>query len=265
MNSIFLNPGAETNLSAAARQRFESCEGKPLLLANWDRALFMHFEVPVELLQPQVPFDLDLFEGRAFVSLVAFTMRGMRLAFGGRATQWMSAPFGQQRFLNVRTYVRHADEQGIYFLAEWISTGICVPFGRVTYGLPYRWGRLEFDHRPERGPLKGRVAARHGGGVLDYTAHLGAAPSFAVAEEGSLNHFLVERYSAFTQHRRQCRQFRIWHEAWPLRDADPEWSDDSLLRQEFSWWTDARLTGANYSPGVSDIWLGRPRGVTSDE
>ena len=47
-------------------------------------ALFIHFEVDAERLQRDVPFPLDLRDGKAYVSLVAFTMRAMRFRFGGK-------------------------------------------------------------------------------------------------------------------------------------------------------------------------------------
>ena len=73
---IAIEPDVEENQvpGASARRRFIASEGRPLLVADWERALFMHFEVPREVLQRHVPFELDLFEGRAFVSLVAVTM-----------------------------------------------------------------------------------------------------------------------------------------------------------------------------------------------
>jgi len=67
------NPSA----SAIARQRILSHRGEPLLLADWMRVLMMHFEVDAEQLQRDVPYRLDLYEGRAFVTLVAFTMENM--------------------------------------------------------------------------------------------------------------------------------------------------------------------------------------------
>jgi len=38
------------------------------------RVLMMHFEVDAKALQRDVPYELDLHHGRAFVTLVAFTM-----------------------------------------------------------------------------------------------------------------------------------------------------------------------------------------------
>ncbi len=60
--------------------------GEPLFLADWDRTLMLHYEIAPELLQPFVPFELDLWNGRAHVSLVAFTMRGLRPRRGGWIT-----------------------------------------------------------------------------------------------------------------------------------------------------------------------------------
>jgi uncharacterized protein YqjF (DUF2071 family) len=170
----------------------------------------------------------------------------------------------------VRTYVRHHGEAGIHFIAEWISNGFCVPFGPVTYGLPYRWGRLDFEHSHESGEVRGRVKARRGDGVLEYSARLpggqlefleeGGRPVGAPGlQGGSLDEFLIERYAAFTQHGEHRRLFRIWHEPWRAARVEVELGVDSLLRGLFPWWQEARLAGANYSPGCFNIWMGRPR------
>ena len=45
--------------------------GEPLFLAAWDRAVFIHYEADPSLLQRQIPFELDLPDGRTFVSIVA--------------------------------------------------------------------------------------------------------------------------------------------------------------------------------------------------
>src|SRR3569833_3455611 len=94
-------------LGAAARQRLLSIKGEPLLLADWLRPVFIHYEVPTALLQRDVPFELDLRHGKAYVSLVAFTMRRMRPFRGRVLTAWLLKPIANNDFLHVRTYVRH--------------------------------------------------------------------------------------------------------------------------------------------------------------
>ena len=72
--------------------RLLSRPGEPLFLAGWEHVQFIHFEVDAAQLQRDVPFPLDLRDGNACVSLVAFTMRGMRFRFGGQDCHGCSNP-----------------------------------------------------------------------------------------------------------------------------------------------------------------------------
>src|SRR5262249_2812710 len=72
-------------LSDLARQRLLSLKGDPFLCADWQRVLFLHYVIDREALRPHVPepFELELHEGQACVSLVALTMRHFRPARTG--------------------------------------------------------------------------------------------------------------------------------------------------------------------------------------
>jgi uncharacterized protein YqjF (DUF2071 family) len=153
MNAIELARERTGGINEAARSRILSRKGEPLFLADWDHVVFIHYEVAPEILQPEVPFQLDLCDGKAYLSLVAFTMRRMRPRFGGRFTEWLFGPIATHEFLNVRTYVRHNGEPGIYFLAEWLANLLSVPLGPPTFGLPYRFGKIKYSHNFECGSL----------------------------------------------------------------------------------------------------------------
>jgi hypothetical protein len=227
------------------------------MLADWLRALFIHYEVEPSVLQPAVPFALDLLEGRAFVSVVAFTMERLRPGIGGRLSQWLFRPLATTRFLNVRTYVRHDNEAGIYFIAEFISNALAVPLGPITYGLPYRLGRLRFAHTLcADGPGTGgaRVVARG----RCFEAHWRGRQPFTPCEPGSLDEFLLERYTAFTAGRARLRQFRIWHEPWQQTPVAVEILDARLLNQTWPWFRHVRVAGAHFSPGATDVWMSGP-------
>src|ERR1043166_5129237 len=103
--------------------------GEPLFVADWDRVLMIHFAVDAKRLQHDVPFELDLRDGLAFVWLVAFTMRGMRPGLGGCLPSWMFRPIATHDLLNGRTYVRTGGEAGIHFLAEWVSSRLALALG----------------------------------------------------------------------------------------------------------------------------------------
>src|SRR6266404_7917790 len=100
------NALARFTASEAARRRLLSVPGEPMFIADWDRSLMIHYEVDGVALQRKVPFELDLWNGRAFVSLVVFTLCGMCPRLGGRVTALLLKPIATHEFLNVRTYVR---------------------------------------------------------------------------------------------------------------------------------------------------------------
>jgi uncharacterized protein YqjF (DUF2071 family) len=245
--------------SIAAKSRILSRRGEPLLIADWDRALMMHFEVDADQLQSAVPFQLDLWEGtRAFVSLVAFTMRGMRLHAGGRVGAWLLKPLATHAFLNVRTYVMQGQERGIHFLAEWLPNPLAVVLGPITFGLPYRLARLDYNHQHESGLVRGAVKDVRSGSLLNYTARVDEDACFTPCPAGSLDEWLMERYTAFNAAHGCRRFFRVWHEPWPQFTAEARLDDWSLLTESWPFFHDARFVGANYSPGVRGVWMGRP-------
>jgi len=49
------------------RQRMLADEPGPLLVADWRRAVFVHFRVSATALRPRVPYDLDTHDGDAWV------------------------------------------------------------------------------------------------------------------------------------------------------------------------------------------------------
>jgi uncharacterized protein YqjF (DUF2071 family) len=247
--------------SEAARERISQVRGNPLFVCDWLRAVFIHYEVDAEALQREVSFELDLREGRAYVSLVAFTMRNMRPRFGGRLAAMLFKPIATHGFLNVRAYVKQGGEAGIYFLAEWLPNRLSVSLGPGIFGLPYRLGVLEYRHEHEKGKLEGAVSAPGSLQRLQYAAEINPREVFQPCEAGSLDEFLMERYTAFTARGDWRRKFRIWHPPWPQAAIEVEMRNDSLLVESWGWFRDARRAGANYSPGFTDVWMGRPQGV----
>lgn len=243
-------------LSEEGKARLLSRRGEPLFLAGWERALFIHFEVDAEALQRDVPFQLDRHDGNAYVSLVAFTMRDMRFRFGGKALSFLLKPMATHHFLNVRTYVKHGSERGIFFITEWLSNWLSVQLGPLLYGLPYHFAKINYAHAHEEKCLRGEVASPDQNARFCYEARLSADKDFTPCENGSRAEFFLERYTAFTARRLRRRFFRIWHPPWPQLPVTVSIKDDSLLKRCWPWFSNARLVGANYSPGFSDVWMG---------
>jgi len=237
----------------------------PLFLGDWVCVLFIHYEVDAEVLQREVPFELDLWNGRALVSLVAFTMRRLRPGFGGWLGEILFKPISTTRFLNVRAYVRHQNEPGIYFIAEFLSNRLCVPLGPLTFGLPYQAGKLSYRQDGETGVIEGRVRGARDQRRLSFQATPPSPAEFQLCRPGSLDAFLLERYTAFTRCGNRRRLFRIRHQPWAQTRIGIGVQDDGLLTTTGKWASGARLAGANFSPGVRDVRMGRPRRIHKPE
>lgn len=246
------------DLCETAHERFTVKEGRPLFLCDWARALFIHYEVDADALQREVPYALDLHEGKAYVSLVAFTMENLRPERGGRFGRWAFTPIAAHSFMNVRTYVKHRGETGIYFLLEWVPNRLSVLLGPATFGLPYRFGRLDYRNHHDTGNVDGCVSVDRCGATLSYRAETPAGAHYAPCERGTASEFLLERYTAFTSDSGTKLLFRVWHKPWPQIAVDAQVDDESLLAETFGWFGQARRAGANYSTGVEDVWIGFP-------
>ncbi len=241
--------------SDLARRRLDE-DGGAALAADWTPAVFIHYAVDPDALRPLVPFPLDLHDGRAYVSVVAFVQHDLRPTVGGRLAALLSKPLATHPFCNVRTYVVVDGEPGIYFLAEWIPNRLAALLGPPLYGLPYRLGTLRYDIS-DANDLSGDVEAND---VLRFRFRASGEP-FATNEPAAsdgLTEFLIERYTAFTMRGRTPLRFRIWHEPWPHVPVEVEVDDDSLLDATGDWRRHACLICGHHSAGVRDVLIGRP-------
>ena len=223
----------------------------------------IHFEVNAATLQRDVPFELDLWNGKAFVSLVAFTMLNMRPHRGGKLAALLFRPIATHNFLNVRTYVRQGDVCGIHFMAEWLTNRLAVLLGPSTFGLPYHYGHISYQGDLKKGCISGRIVDPNNRTALTFDARLTNATAFQPCIAGSLDEWLMERYVAFNSANRIKRFFRVWHPAWPQRPAEARLGEKSLLTSNWPWFNQALLVGANFSPGFDTVWMSRPYQIPS--
>src|SRR5262245_19798563 len=229
----------------------------PLFLADWLWPVFIHFRVDPGNLQRHVPFELDLFDGDADVSLVSCPQARLRPARLGRVGQMLSTPLACHEFLNLRTYVRHQGEPGIYFLAEWIPKYLAAMLGPRLYGLPYRLGRLNYRCQHAMECFSGAVSA--GGLHFAYQGGWQRQAGFAQAARGSVAEFLVERYIAWTHRLNVSRRFDVAHQPWAIAPADVHISQRSLLHRFAPWIGDTPVACAHLSPGTTGVRISAPR------
>jgi uncharacterized protein len=121
--------------------------------------------------------------------------------------------------------------------------------------LPYQFGKIEYRNDFEH-ECRGRVETNDGS--FRYCATL--TDELASCAPETLDEFLLERYTAFTQSGNRRRFFRIWHEPWQQGSAKLQIAIDDLIRATGCWRRHAHCIDANYSPGVK-VWMGWPHNI----
>jgi uncharacterized protein YqjF (DUF2071 family) len=191
-----------------------------VMAQSWVDLLFAHWRVPPELLRPAVPPQLELqtFDGQAWIGVTPFEVRNLRL----RPTPplpWLST-FAE---INVRTYVTFAGKPGIFFFSLDAASRPAVAAARRFYRLPY----FEADMSIQRDTHGLRYhSQRRSGRSAPAAAFQGtyrARGRVNAPAEGTLEHWLIERYCLYTlDDQQQVLRGDIHHPPWPLQPAEAD-------------------------------------------
>jgi uncharacterized protein len=202
---------------------------------KWRDLLFLHWAVDAEGLRRHVPaeLDLDLFEGSAYVGLVFFTMTGVRPV--GLPPVWGLSSFHET---NLRTYVRLGNrDPGVWFFNLEAANSIAVLLARALFHLPYHRSRMFLEQEPtehqETLGLKTMMYAgvRQWPGPIpaSYCTRASVGGPTWVAEPGTLDHFLIERYILYSRKNDRLFQGRVHHLPYPVQSANIDYIHETLL------------------------------------
>ena len=193
---------------------------RPWLLAQtWRHLLFMHWPLAPSALRPLLPRDLELetFDGEAWLGIVPFEMAWVR----PRALP----PIPGLSFfpeLNVRTYVRHGDAPGVWFLSLDAASRIAVRVARRLYHLPYFDASMRLRRDGERVTYRS-VRTHAGAPSADFDATWCPSGDPMRGKPGGLEHFLTERYCLYAADADgRIHRGDIHHAPWTIRPAEAE-------------------------------------------
>jgi uncharacterized protein len=188
--------------------------GMPMMYQVWHRLLFLHWRVSAEALRGVVPrwLTIDTYDGEGWIGITPFTMTGVRPVV-------LPALPGISRTheLNVRTYVHYEGVPGVWFFSLDASNPLAVLGARLGFNLPYHVARMRFETRGEQVAFGSTRVG--GGGAIDFQAEWTRGGALGVAEPGSLEFFLTERYCLYAVRRGSLLRSRIHHSPWELREA----------------------------------------------
>jgi len=193
---------------------------------KWRELLFLHWPVEAAQVQASLPpgLTVDCYEGQAWLGLVPFRMRAIRPRF-------LPVVPHLSYFLetNVRTYVRDGQGRpGVWFYSLDANRRIAVWAARRFFSLPYFAARMHCEISAE-GWVDYRTA-RHATEQASRFRYRGQG-AIRQAEEGSLEHFLVERYRLFVWKAQQqvLLTGEVEHQPYPVQDAERSDFDPALL------------------------------------
>lgn len=193
---------------------------------SWHDLLFAHWPLPVAALRAAVPEQLpiDTFDGRAWVGVVPFRVRGLR-------ARWLPAIRGLSDFpeLNVRTYVTLDGKPGVYFFSLDAASPLAVLGARTAFHLNYFNALMSMVRGPDGIAYLSRRTDRRGQ-PADFSARYRPDGKGVRAQPGTLEHFLVERYCLYAVSA-AARVYRldIHHAPWLLQPAQAQLDAKMLL------------------------------------
>ncbi len=193
---------------------------------TWKNLLFAHYPISPDILRPLVPscFELDTFQGSAWVSVVPFTMSKIRMRYLSKLP--LTADFAE---LNVRTYVRFANKPGVYFFSLDANSKLAVMTGNQFYHLPYYHADMSIHQKGEWTHYASkRTDPRVNSGL--FSGQYRPIGDVFKAEPGTIEHWLTERYILYVTNRNYVYEGNILHQPWPLQQASLVVKENSVAQ-----------------------------------
>lgn len=204
---------------------------------EWNRVVFLHWQLPVSELAAFVPdeLEIDTIDGMAWVSVVVFDMNNIRPR--NLPAVSMVSDFFE---VNVRTYIKREGKTGVYFLSIEGSKKLSCYLARKISGLPYRYEKMTRSSQHfklESASTCNKLNMSYG--VRD-----------EVCDKTPLDIWLTERYALFQDVAGKIKSFDIHHIEWPVHKL-------YLKNLELSYPLFSFLNRApdlvHYSPGVAVV------------
>lgn len=190
---------------------------RAILRQEWHDIVWCHWPIDPAQVQSLLPEGLTphLFDGRAWVGLIPFSMRDLRLA-GPLGPLSRLARVGNFGEVNVRTYVQGPDgKTGVWFCTLDADQWLSVRVANIAFGLPYRYASTEL--RRDGDTVTWRSQRRGDGARSELVVQPSGIESEAAAV--GLEAFLVERYALYTQAFGRLWRGELSHEPWRVRPA----------------------------------------------
>ena len=183
-----------------------NCPAKPwTIYQEWNKAIFLHWEVDAEVIQAMLPkaLDVDTINGKAWVSIVAFDMNNVKLR------HLPKPPYiSDFQEINIRTYVVCKGKPSVYFFSMEANNKLSCKLIKQISKFPYRFSemnRSETSYTSKNDNLKESFK-------VEYTLD----DALVVKDETDL--WLTERYAVFQDYKNKIIEYDVHHIPWPMQN-----------------------------------------------
>lgn len=213
---------------------------------EWNNAIFLHWEVDESELRKFVPseIELDLFNGRPWVSLVAFTMERIRphyLPF--------FPPVSDFDEINIRTYVKYNGKPGVFFLSIEGGTLLSCKIAKGISDLPYRYS----DMNRTKKSFYSKNNMFNDLFEIEYTV------GKSLQNKKDIDLWLTERYALYQNTKTHINGYQIHHIEWDLDNVDIH--SINLNYSRFDKLLSKKPNKTAYSKGVQVIAWGKEKHI----
>ena len=224
---------------------------RKFLTAEWRDLIMANYEVEPSLLDEYIPpgTDLDLYDGRCFISVVGFMFIDTRVL-------GFLIPFHINfEEINLRFYVRRTLEsevrQAVTFIREIVPLPMVSLVARSVYGEPYETWKMKHTACDERVEYEW---SKHG---VENKLGASVGQDLGVPPPESLEHFIIEHYWGYTRRSgSRTDEYLVEHPPWPLsevRDAEVKVDFGRTYGSKFAFLTDTKPYSVLFSRGSEII------------
>jgi len=188
---------------------------KVFLRAAWNNLVMANYEVAPSLLKPYLPkgTELDLFEGKCYVSLVAFMFNNTRVL-------GMKIPFHVNfEEVNLRFYVTRKVNgecrRGVVFIKEIVSKSAISFVANTLYNENYETMKTAYYHSTEADNKRHTYLWGKNKANLNSISFLTSEKKNPL-QKGSKEEFITEHYWGYAGNEKETTEYEVQHPSWNI-------------------------------------------------
>lgn len=184
------------------------------LKANWENIIMVNYEIDPQLLIPFLPkgVDLDLFNGKCYISLVGFMFKNTKL---------FNVPipfFGNFEEINLRFYVKRTEENNI------IKRGVVFINETIPYPIVAWVANKLYNEHYTVVPTKHNITKKSSSQNIEFewmlnkkwnSIYVESSNESESIKNNSLEKFIYEHYYGYTKiNESKTEEYKLQHPSW---------------------------------------------------